>query len=167
MPRLFLLRHAKAEPAAGRRDHARPLSDRGRDDASLIGRYMAAQGWVPELMLASTAARTRETLSIVAMALSLPPVGLFLDGLYEAGPAGYVAAIARHGGAAASLLVIGHNPAIAMTARTLVADDAPFAGAFATGALAVIDFDGPLAEVAAGKGRLAAFVAPGDIGGGA
>jgi phosphohistidine phosphatase len=61
MFRLLLLRHAKTERGAGGRDHDRELTDRGRRDAALIGRFLARAGLAPELVVSSTATRARDT----------------------------------------------------------------------------------------------------------
>ena len=62
MRRLLLLRHAKTERAeAGERDRDRKLTNRGRNDAPVIGTFMAKHGLVPDLALVSPAARAQET----------------------------------------------------------------------------------------------------------
>ena len=66
MKRLYLLRHAKAVPAEpALDDHARELTVRGMHDAGAMGRYIRKNGFEPELLLASTAARTRQTADLV------------------------------------------------------------------------------------------------------
>jgi phosphohistidine phosphatase SixA len=70
MHTLYLLRHAKsswADPTL--LDHERPLAPRGRRDAKRIATHLAQLGIEPELVLCSTAARTRETLELVRPAL--------------------------------------------------------------------------------------------------
>lgn len=57
---LILLRHAKAE--AGQDDHARPLAERGVEEAKRMGAHMAEHGIVPLKILCSTSTRTRQTL---------------------------------------------------------------------------------------------------------
>ncbi len=64
MRRLLLLRHAKSswsDPTA--RDHERPLNDRGRRAAPLVGDYLRREDLVPDLVLCSSARRTCETLA--------------------------------------------------------------------------------------------------------
>ncbi|KAL8143603.1 hypothetical protein V2J09_016635 [Rumex salicifolius] len=64
--RLILLRHADSsweDPSL--RDHDRPLSKAGRDDAVSVSLNLQKIGWVPELILSSNAFRTRETLLIM------------------------------------------------------------------------------------------------------
>ena len=63
--RLLLLRHAKsAWPDLA--DSERPLNDRGRRDAPAMGRWLRDKGYVPDLVLCSTAQRTRDTWALVA-----------------------------------------------------------------------------------------------------
>jgi phosphohistidine phosphatase len=72
--RLMLLRHAKAEKAEpGARDQTRRLNDRGRSDSETIGAYLARHDLVPDLVVVSTAQRTRETWEHVAQAFSPTP----------------------------------------------------------------------------------------------
>ena len=66
---LILLRHAHAEPAAaGESDLDRPLSAEGLAEADAAGRWLAAQGLVPDRVLCSPARRSRETLEAVTKA---------------------------------------------------------------------------------------------------
>ena len=57
--RLVLLRHAKSSWAGERPDAERPLSDRGRRDAAAAGHWLAEHVGTVDLVLCSTAARTR------------------------------------------------------------------------------------------------------------
>ena len=66
---LYLLRHAKAGPqAAGQRDHDRELTGRGRREAAALGSRSAADGELPELVIASTAVRAVQTAALWAKA---------------------------------------------------------------------------------------------------
>jgi len=56
--RLALIRHAKAKQ--GDRDIERPLARRGREDARVIGEWLAERA-VPDVVLVSPSERTRET----------------------------------------------------------------------------------------------------------
>jgi phosphohistidine phosphatase len=60
--RLIVLRHAKsAWDTDAPDDHSRPLAKRGRKDAPLIGARLAQLEWVPQAVISSDSARTRET----------------------------------------------------------------------------------------------------------
>ncbi|XP_031266894.1 uncharacterized protein At3g52155, chloroplastic-like isoform X1 [Pistacia vera] len=64
--RLILLRHAKSSwENPSLRDHDRPLSKAGRDDAIKVSQKLQQLGWIPQLILSSDAVRTRETLKIM------------------------------------------------------------------------------------------------------
>ena len=55
MKRLILFRHAKTERhAPSGQDFDRRLTQRGRDDARLMGRVLADAGFSPDLVLVST-----------------------------------------------------------------------------------------------------------------
>src|ERR1700733_573022 len=92
---LWLLRHAKATQH-GRRggsDYDRPLTIRGRRDASALGHRLAAGGGVfglddvapPQVALSSAAARTSETAELVAEGMAAPLVIESYRSLYQAG----------------------------------------------------------------------------------
>src|SRR5262249_61562538 len=85
--RLILLRHAKSEKAEpGMSDHPRRLNARGKNDAAVIGAYMARHGLLGDLALVSTAGRTRQTWGRAAAGPSQPPRAGFADRPYNAGP---------------------------------------------------------------------------------
>jgi phosphohistidine phosphatase len=70
MHTLYLLRHAKsswADPALP--DYQRPLAPRGLRDVKRIARHLVRLGIEPELVLCSSAERTRETLELIRPAL--------------------------------------------------------------------------------------------------
>ncbi len=143
MKTLYLLRHAKSswsDPAPP--DLDRPLNDRGRRAASLMGIYMRREGLVPQLILSSTARRTIETLEIIAAALGGEVPTQKLPTLYLADADGVLKVIRKTPAAIDAVLVIGHNPGLHELAR-LLAGDGPksvvseLAAKFPTGALAV------------------------------
>src|ERR1035441_5301802 len=69
---LVLLRHAKSAwldvP-----DHDRPLAKRGLRDAPGAGRWLRQAGYVPDLVVCSTARRTSETWELAAAELGASP----------------------------------------------------------------------------------------------
>ena len=66
MRRLFLIRHAKAEPSVGRDDYERALTDRGRDDARRVAEVLRARDLLPDVLIHSGALRTKQTAEIFA-----------------------------------------------------------------------------------------------------
>lgn len=171
MPRLFLLRHAKSPPAvSGQKDFDRPLAERGRAAMPAVGRHMAKEGYVPDLILCSPAARTRETFEELRPFLPDHVAVDYVRDLYEASLGDMLKVIVRHADASERLLVVGHSPSIHRLAATLPGQGDPALLArletkFPTASLAVIDFPVAWHEVRQDTGRLVAFVTPADLGG--
>jgi phosphohistidine phosphatase len=134
--RLTLLRHAHAQPpTAGAEDFVRPLTARGRAEATEMGKRLAQAGLVPDLILASSAQRTQMTVQLLAAACSLSQGRIrYLDELYNATARRIWETALSNAGKSAHLLVCGHNPGISRLASGLGADpealDLPPAGLF-------------------------------------
>jgi len=171
MLNLMLLRHAKSSLAdAGQEDSDRPLNDRGRRAAMAMGRYMASNGLVPQLVLCSPARRTRETLGLVAGELKAFPANLVVQEIYDFSDGkALIECLRQKAGAAHSVLLVGHNPSIAGLAQNLVGKGdnrlrERLQKKYPTAALAVISFDlDNWGSLAAGAGTLLRFVTPKDI----
>jgi phosphohistidine phosphatase len=112
MRRLILFRHAKAEPrGAGMDDFDRPLAERGREDAALIGRVLAREGLTPDLALVSPARRASETWIYARDAFPAAKAELDRD-LYNAGPETIRDVVAARADDANTVIVVGHNPGL-------------------------------------------------------
>ena len=109
---LLLLRHAKAVPEEfGMDDFDRPLTERGRNNADAMGRYIAAEGLVPDLVLYSPARRTVETWEMAARHLPAVKARAVQD-LHNFGTgSALLDVIKAQGGAARRLMLVTHNPA--------------------------------------------------------
>jgi phosphohistidine phosphatase len=161
--RLFLLRHAKARFAQpGIRDFDRPLDAVGKEDATALGKEIARRGWMPELVICSTALRARETCE----AAGCTDGNLRLsDDLYSADAAGYLE-IVRQSGATSSLMLVGHNPMIEDLVLALTTSSDPLAeqiqrSGFPTAGMAVIEFDGTFDQIEPAQGRFVGLLTPG------
>jgi phosphohistidine phosphatase len=170
MLRLMLLRHAKSDwSAAGASDHERPLNARGRAIAPAIGRYMARERLLPALVLCSTATRTRETCELLTAEFPQRPPIHYERRLYEAAPETIIKVIAATTNDVHTLLVIGHNPGLQLTALTLATrahakQREKLHEKFPTAGLAVADFDAKAwTEILPAGGALERFVTPRDI----
>jgi phosphohistidine phosphatase len=168
---VWLLRHAKAvvDPPPGGGDHERPLSAKGRRDANALGRRLGDDGdrlgqtSPPELVLSSTATRTRETAERVLADQSHPPPVTYLREIYEASPEDLVEVLRTVDDGVRSVMVVGHNPTMEMLASTL---DRGTGGrrrssrALPTCALALFAFDGAWRELALGGARRGELFVP-------
>ena len=167
MLRLLLLRHAKAERSRpGERDHDRRLAERGRADAPKLGAYMAKHRLAPDRVVVSTSARTRETWSLAAAAMTGKPKVVFEERIYESTHHALLQVVKETGPKIRTLLMIGHNPSLHELAVQLVATGdietrQRLLEGFPTSGLAVIEFalDG-WDKVHPQAGRLEHFVTP-------
>lgn len=158
---LIVMRHAKAETAAPS-DHERPLEERGVEDAAAAGRWLAGEGLTPDVALVSGATRTRETYAAVADGARWEIEPTLEEGLYSAGFDSALDLVRMTDDQARTVLVIGHNPTMATLAQLL--DDgegeagasAELMGDFPTSALAVFEYAGSWADLAAGSARVRA-----------
>lgn len=174
MKRLILLRHAKAIAAApDLDDRDRRLADRGRADAIRMGQFLKEEACVPELVLCSTALRTRETLDLVVPQLGAAPAVRHLPELYLARWLTIVNLVRQVREKCSTLMVVGHNPGLEEAARKLARPpgDNKARGLhqllqleYPTAAVAVLEFDVDLwSAVERGEGDLQVFVRPRDL----
>ena len=172
MKRLFLLRHAKAQPADGSmEDFDRTLMLAGMQDASAMARYLRSSDYQAELILCSAAVRTTQTAELVLHELGSEIE--YRDNLYLADAAKIVAAVRGAPASVSSLMIVGHNPGLEASATLLAREPVrrkerarheALEEKFPTCALAVLDFDvGRWRDVSQGTGKLAEFVRPKDL----
>jgi phosphohistidine phosphatase len=115
---LTLLRHAKAvEATISQSDHERPLRERGIRSAIWVGRDTAAQ--IPDLVLCSTSARTRESFTALAQGWGKSPPVRYERELYLADADRLRRRIEQLDAAIGSVWLIGHNPGLHDLARHL------------------------------------------------
>ena len=116
------------------RDFDRPLDERGRIEAELIGRFLEERGVKTDLILSSPALRTRETVAIVTTTAGLV-VELQLDQrIYEAGLAALIEVISEVDTGKDVVLLVGHNPGMEILIERLTGR----AASMASGTLAKI-----------------------------
>ena len=172
MKRLYLLRHAKAVPADPQLDdHARELTVRGMHDASAIARYIRKNGFAPQLVMASTSARTRQTAELVLREIEARAE--YREALYLAEPGKILGLLQAAPQSISDLMVVGHNPGLEELAGKLAREPVRrkerarrdvLEEKFPTAALAVLDFDiGKWRDISPGEGELADFVRPKDL----
>ncbi|ETF04113.1 phosphoglycerate mutase [Advenella kashmirensis W13003] len=163
MLRLMLLRHAKSNAVAGLPDPDRPLTDRGFDQAALVGRYLLAQQLQPELVIVSSAVRTQQTWQQVSAAFSGTVQASTERRIYEASVGDIIEVLHGIDSKAQTVLMIGHNPGLALTTQYFCGEDendalARLQAGFPPASLTVTDFNvDAWSEIAEGAGRLLRF----------
>lgn len=149
MKHLWILRHAKASSGGrGERDVERELTARGRRQCQWlatdgVAEAVAAGAVLPDLVLVSSAARTRQTAALVVPALGKARVEEE-DDLYLADTDRLVERLHLVDDEAASVMVVGHNPSVHELVLQLidtVPADGPLRDGFPTASLAVLALD--------------------------
>ena len=159
---LVVMRHAKAE-SWGESDHDRRLTEQGVADAAAAGRWLAAQGFVPDHALVSSATRTHDTWDAMSGAAGWSLVPVFDDGFFSAGPDTSLDLMRETPADTRALLVIGHNPTVAYLAQMLddgagdPAASADMVGGYPTCALTVLSFTGNWSELSMASASVTAF----------
>jgi phosphohistidine phosphatase len=133
MHHLHLLRHAKSSWDDDADDHARPLTRRGREAARLIGESLPKVGTHLDLVLCSSAVRTRETAELALAGLTPAPKILYEDGLYLASQAALMLRLRELDERCESVMVIGHNPGLHELALALAVAASPGFSTLANG----------------------------------
>ncbi len=169
MRRLFLIRHARAEPAIGRDDYERALTERGRADARRIAIALAARDFLPDVLIHSGALRAKQTAEILAAQW---PRRVELDdelALYDSTRAMLFERTRALSDKSESVGIVGHNPGIGEVATIFAGSGADpelrrMGAKYPTGAVAVIDFGVERWEAVDRKaGLLKLFVTPGEL----
>lgn len=169
MHRLHLLRHAKSGADDSIDDRDRPLSRRGREAARRVGESLPAALGGLDLVLCSTALRTRETAELVLASFAEPPRILYEDVLYLAGPAALMRRLRRLEEECSAVLVVGHNPGLHDLAVSLAATDSPryrslVEGKFPTTARASFAIGCAWTDLNQSRHRLLDYVTPKSLG---
>ena len=167
---LSLLRHAKSSwnnPAMADRD--RPLAMRGIADAPLMGRAMTERGIDPDLVLCSSARRTRDTLALVLPELKVEPKVVYEDALYHASAAEMLEMLrgVQPGASASCWSAITPKSMRSRSISSALAPSTTATGSrakYPTAGLAVVNFtSGSWKGVTVNSGELNLFLSPKDL----
>jgi len=166
MPELLILRHAKSDWSTGEADFDRPLNARGKRDAPRMGRWLKAQGLIPDFLVSSPARRARKTALKVARAMDFEETGIrWEEAIYEA-PVGRLITVLRDCPVTARrVLLIGHNPGLEQLLVSLCpAVETPADGKLLpTATLVHLHLNGNWPDLGAGMGDCRRIVRPREL----
>jgi phosphohistidine phosphatase len=171
MKTLTLLRHAKSswnDPVE--RDFDRPLNDRGRRAARVMGDHMRRESLRFDAVVVSPSVRTLETLSAAQTAFGRDLPHVEDRRIYLASSVTLLEVLRDCDNSAESVLLVGHNPGL----EDLILDLVPDVGSnpmrdevyakFPTASLAVLECDvDDWASLDRKKARLLSFTRPRDL----
>ena len=167
MLNLTLFRHAKSSwELNGLDDRERPLNARGLAAAPLMGAFLRDNRIRPDLVLCSTAVRTRQTLDLAIAEMKPVPKVKHEAALYLADPFLLLERVRKTPRTVKHLMIIGHNPGLQILGVELIGDGDPepikaISDKLPTAGVVVITFDAKTwSDVGPGKGRLAHFATP-------
>jgi phosphohistidine phosphatase len=156
MRSLTLFRHAKTESDSPTgHDFDRVLTGRGRDDATKMGAEMRRLGLAFDLVLASPARRSAETVERAAL---LSP--RFDERIYDASAKQLLGIVQEADDGVDRLMMVGHNPGFELLASHLTGKEFEMSA----GSLAEIEL--PIdrwRDAEGGSGRLARLIDPNEL----
>jgi len=121
---LYLLRHAKSSwDDASQQDFERPLNNRGRKACAVIGEVIEEKGIDFDLVLVSTALRTRQTIELVKERAKLRGEVRYDERIYEATVSQLLEVISQVDNDRKSVLLVGHNPGLEGLLTLLTGED--------------------------------------------
>jgi phosphohistidine phosphatase len=169
LPRdLLVMRHAKSDhdPAVPR-DFDRPLNRRGRRDAPRVGRRLAEDGLVPDVVVASPALRARETAVRASETLGLDVAGVLWDErLYDAGLEAILRVLGEVPPGVPRVLLVAHNPGLEDLVLHLGGDGVAIPGdgkVLPTGAVAIFSMPRDWGRLPPGCAALRGILRPREI----
>jgi phosphohistidine phosphatase len=121
---LVMIRHAKSSWANPlQSDYERPLNERGEQEAPMMGARLKALGIIPDLVIASTAKRAKQTAKKIAVAIGYDVEKIrWEDKLYHCIPSVFEETIYETDDAFKTIFIVAHNPGITEFINQLASD---------------------------------------------
>jgi phosphohistidine phosphatase len=111
---LVLIRHAKSSWSNPlQSDFDRELNDRGKGEAEEMGKKLKKSGLIPDLIISSSAKRTKQTAKRIAKETGYEPDEIrWEENLYHCVPAVFEETIRSIKEKAKTVFIVAHNPGI-------------------------------------------------------
>lgn len=110
MKTLVIMRHAKADKTEKFNDFERPLTEKGSEDAKNVGIKLKNEGFVPDLIVTSSALRTFQTAENVAKMVEYSKEIQSTKDFYYGDEEEMILHIENQEENVQKLMLIGHNP---------------------------------------------------------
>jgi len=144
---LVVIRHAKSDWQHDLVDEDRPLAERGRREAPLIGPWVADNVGEVDLVICSTAVRTRQTLTLSGLTAGTVRHD---ERVYAATYGELMSVLDEIPDEVATTALVGHNPGLSDLVRVLTNE----AVELKTSAVAVLTWQGGWPDVWSRKASL-------------
>jgi phosphohistidine phosphatase len=141
MRRLLLFRHGKSEWDDAKRDddHERSLAKRGIRAATLMGRFCAGIGMVPDQVITSSAVRARKTIELAMAAGGWQCPVRVSSKIYEATTEMVLNEVLAADSKIETLMIVGHEPTLSSLVSSLIGGQCRIR--LRTAAIACIEFE--------------------------
>lgn len=106
MSRLYILRHAQAEP--GMRDHSRQLTQYGKLQSQMMGQWLKLNLHELDLAIVSSSRRTSQTFAGLGLDIEM----VSDDRAYNAGSRQLEQLVRELGAGHEDVMIVGHNPGV-------------------------------------------------------
>ena len=111
MKTIVICRHAKSDWSFDLPDFKRPLNSRGTKDAPRMGKLLKGYGFMPDLILSSSAERAKQTAELVAENMGYDPSRIkYNRSIYDEGTGNVISLLQVLPESVDSVMVFGHNP---------------------------------------------------------
>lgn len=158
MKYLYLLRHAKSNwKDLSVNDFNRPLNKRGKNDAPNMGKFLNNRNVRVDLIISSSAKRTKETSRVIAEKIGYKNQIIFDENIYEATFEKLLSIIKNLDTNLNKVMIVGHNPGLTDLVNYLVdieIDNIPTCG------VAAIKLENDWCELKRNCGKLLFFEYP-------
>ena len=147
---LLVLRHGEADKGSGIEDFDRALALRGYAEVELVAKWLLREGFVPDLILGSSAERAAATAFHVGRILDLNETQIAIDqSLYLATKTILLDLIFKLPDEANRAMIVGHNPGLEDLVSFVGGYDSfvNAGGKMMTATVACLEFEGEWAEI--------------------
>lgn len=159
---MLLLRHAHSPAGDGNlQDFDRPLSEKGRKDASAIGSFVKNAGMVPDAVMSSPARRAKETTDLFCEVAGIEKSVICWEEDFYYGTSQYYLDAVQSFEAGNRIMLVGHNPLMEETLARFCSEGRQYIGRMPEGT--VVCLEHPANEwnqIREGTARLVWMVTP-------